>query len=243
MVATTIQTTTPAEPVTTAAPVPALRVEGAIGVFDSLENFEAAQRMAKAMSASTMVPKEYQGNLSNCIIALEYASRTRSSPLAVMQSLNIIHGRPSLSAAFAIASVNTSGRFTEISYQWQNRQGPVEQWACRAVAVSRATGEVLEGTWITWEMAKAEGWTTKAGSKWRTMPEQMFRYRAGTFWCRAYAPEILLGMRTTDEVDDIVTQAEAPSSSLLTGTPVFADPASGMAGLDAALADGMERGD
>lgn len=242
MVATQ-QQTTPTE-IVTPAPTPALRTEGAIGVFDSLANFEAAQRMAKALASGSMVPKEYQGNLSNCLIALEYAARTRSSVLAVMQSLNVIHGRPSMSAAFAIASVNTCGRFTEIGYQWQNREKPVEQWWCRAVAVSRATGELLEGTWISWEMAKAEGWTTKSGSKWRTMPEQMFRYRAATFWCRAYAPEILLGMRTTDEVDDIVVQAEPSAALPPASVPVFAEPA-GMAGLDAALsgADAPQHGD
>lgn len=216
------------------AQVPALRRDETQSPFSSVETFESAQRMAKGLAASSLVPKEYQGNLSNCLIALEYAARTRSSVLAVMQSLNVIHGRPSMSAAFAIASVNTCGRFTEISYQWQGRNEPVERWACRAVAVSRATGEVLEGTWITWDMAKSEGWTSKNGSKWRSMPEQMFRYRAATFWCRAYAPDILLGMRTTEEMDDIERHEALPATTV-GALPVFSEPPTGMAGLDAAL--------
>lgn len=35
----------------------------------NLEGFELAQRCAKLLASSTLVPKEYQGNLSNCVIA------------------------------------------------------------------------------------------------------------------------------------------------------------------------------
>lgn len=236
MVATTLQQTAPAETITPTAPLPALTEPGTIGVFESLANFESAQRMGKALASSSVVPKEYQGNVSNCLIALEYAARTRSSVLAVMQSLNVIHGRPSMSATFAIACVNTCGRFTELSYQWRNRDKAVEHWECRAVARSRATGEELHGTTITWAMALSEGWTSKNGSKWRTMPEQMFRYRAATFWTRAYAPEILLGMRTTDEADDLGSEA-GPAASFGPEAPRFESPPTGMSGLEAALGD------
>ena len=43
--------------------------------FSSQQSFELAQRAAKLLSTSTLVPKEYQGNLSNCVIALNMASR------------------------------------------------------------------------------------------------------------------------------------------------------------------------
>jgi hypothetical protein len=51
-------------------------------------------------------------------------------------------------------------------------------------------------------MAKAEGWLTKSGSKWQTMPELMLRYRAAAFFARLYAPDITLGMATTEELRD-----------------------------------------
>ena len=55
----------------------------------------------------------------------------------------------------------------------------------------------------TMGMAKAEGWTTKNGSKWKSMPSQMLRYRAAAFWQRVYCPEISMGLLTKEEVDDI----------------------------------------
>jgi len=60
---------------------------------------------------------------------------------------------------------------------------------------------------ITLEMAKREGWSTKNGSKWLTMPGQMLRYRAASFWSRAYASDISLGLYCQDEVKDF---AEPP---------------------------------
>ncbi len=175
--------------------------ERSISAFSGVHAFEAAQRMAKSLAQSTLVPKEYQGNLSNCLIAIELSSRTGASVLMVMQNLYIVHGRPGWGAQFLIGTANTSGRFTPLRFEWQGTKGK-KDWGCRAVSNDRKTGELLVGAWITWEMVDAEGWSKKTGSKWQTMPEQMFMYRAGTFWTRVYAPEIGLGMSTREEIVD-----------------------------------------
>lgn len=63
-----------------------------------------------------------------------------------------------------------------------------------------------------WAMVDGEGWSKKAGSKWLTMPEQMFRYRAASFWARTYAPEISMGFPTQEDIMDgaiIDVEAEA----------------------------------
>ena len=36
------------------------------------------------------------------------------------------------------------------------------------------------------------------------MPDLMLRYRAATFFSRLYCPELTMGMRTTDELEDMV---------------------------------------
>lgn len=190
-----------------------------ISAFSGVAAFEGAQRMATALSKSTLVPKEYQGNVSNCLIAIELSSRTGASVLMVMQNLYIVHGRPGWGAQFLIGTANTAGRFTPLRFEWCGTKGK-KDWGCRAVAKERKTGEELVGAWITWEMVEAEGWSKKNGSKWLTMPEQMFMYRAGTFWTRVYAPEIGLGMSTREEIID--TTAEEISSmpeQLAPGSP------------------------
>ena len=54
------------------------------------------------------------------------------------------------------------------------------------------------------EMAKQEGWIDKTGSKWKTMPELMLKYRAAAFFGRLYCPEIMMGLYSADETIDIV---------------------------------------
>lgn len=174
---------------------------GSIAAFASKSNFEAAQRMANLLAASTMVPQAYQGNLSNCVIAIELAARIGASVFAVMQNMDIIHGRPGFRSTFLIATVNSCGRFTALRFRMVGKEG-TDEWGCRAWATAKDDGEECVGTLITIGMAKAEGWYGKNGSKWKTMPEQMLMYRAAAFWARVYAPETSLGMHTADEIVD-----------------------------------------
>ena len=158
--------------------------------------FEHAQRIAKVLSSSDLVPTTYKNNVANTLVALEMANRMGASPLMVMQNLHIIHGRPSWGSSFIIASLNSCGRFSTLRFVGDANK-------CKAVATDKATGEVLEGPTVSLEMAKAEGWLTKTGSKWITMPELMLKYRAAAFFGRLYAPEVLMGMQTSEEVIDI----------------------------------------
>jgi len=171
--------------------------------FFDMQGFELLQRVAKAFAASTLVPAAYQGNLANCMIALNIARRLKADELMVMQNLYIVHGNPGWSAKFLIACVNTCGRFSALRYEWKGEPG-TDNFGCRAWAIERETSERLNGVWIDWKMVKAEGWHSKSGSKWKTMPDQMFVYRAAAFWQRAYAPEISMGLNTTEELADVV---------------------------------------
>lgn len=172
-----------------------------ITAFSNAASFESAQRMALALVSSNIVPEQYRGkdNIGNAIVALEMAQRIGASPLAVMQNLNIIHGRPSWSSTFIIAALNSCGRFAPVRFEVT---GEGDDRSCIAWTTDK-TGERLEGPPASIAMAKAEGWFAKNGSKWKTMPELMLRYRAAAFFGRLYAPDVLNGMHATEEVEDI----------------------------------------
>lgn len=172
-----------------------------VGLTDS-QGFELAQRAAKLLASSSLVPKEYQGNIPNCVIALNMAQRVGADPLMVMQNLVIVHGKPTWSSQFLIATVNTCGRFSALRYEFFGTQG-TDEWGCRAWAVEKATGEKLVGTDVTIAISKKEGWFAKNGSKWQSIPQQMLMYRAGSWWTRAYAPELSMGLHTADEMRDV----------------------------------------
>lgn len=194
-----------------------MQSDGTLGVFSSERNFVAAQRMARALASSQLMPQAYQGNVPNVLIAMEMASRIGASVFMVAQSLDIIHGRPSWSSKFLIATVNASGRFTPIKYRWQGAPGS-DDWGCRAVAKERESGEECIGPLVTIALAKAEGWYAKNGSKWKTLPELMLMYRSAGFWTRVYCPELSFGMHSSEEVQDMhgigVREVDVPSAIL-----------------------------
>lgn len=178
--------------------------------FSDLAGFELAQRAAKALAASSLVPKNYQGNLADCVVALELAQRIGASPLMVMQNLYVVHGRPAWSSQFLIAAVNQSGRFTALQYEWTGTRGK-DDWTCRAYARDRATGERVQGPAVSIKTAKDEGWYQKQGSKWQTIPELMLMYRAAGWFARTNAPELTMGLQTQEEIHDVYEAEREPT--------------------------------
>ncbi len=164
----------------------------------------------------------------NCMIALDMAQRMNANPLMIMQNLHIIEGRPSWSSQFIIAAINNCGKFSPLrfdlewleevdatysTFEWSNGQKTekkhkvrVKNARCIAWAIEKATGERLESAPVTMEMAVNEGWYGKNGSKWRSMPDLMLRYRSAAFFGRIYAPELLMGLPTAEEMQDVFVQ-------------------------------------
>lgn len=203
--------------------------QSALSIFDS-SRFELALRQADMLSKSDLLPKAFQGRPENCLIALELAERMNASPFMVAQNVDIIHGKPSFSAKFLIGCFNNCGRFSPIQYKVETTGAPVtvqveiERWTggqgsrqkvtdkkswtytpttCIAYATHRASGEIVSGPPVSYDMALQEGWVSKDGSKWLTeMRELMIRYRAATFLVRTVAPEISLGLPTSEEITD-----------------------------------------
>lgn len=177
--------------------------DGLICPFENAKSFESAQRMAICLSRSRIVPAVFQGEqgVPNSMIALELASRLKTSIFMIMQNLYVVNGRPAFSAQFIIAAIQSCGRFSALKYKkrYDDRGNVI---GCRAYATEVSSGDILEGPEVTLEMARAEGWSTRNGSKWKTMPELMMTYRAAAFFGRLYAPDIMMGMKQEDEVID-----------------------------------------
>jgi len=167
-------------------------------LFD-VSRFEHAQRVSKMLASSTMVPQHFRENIGNCVIALNYAHRAGIDPFMAMQKMYIIHGKPAVETQLQIALFNKGGRFSPLKYKIS---GTGDARECVAIAKDLESGETIEGPPVSIKMAKDEGWYSKNGSKWKTLPELMLRYRAAAFFIRLYAPETTLGLHTPEELMD-----------------------------------------
>ncbi|MBS7578380.1 MULTISPECIES: hypothetical protein [unclassified Enterococcus] len=171
-------------------------------IWSNAEAFQLAQRMAMSLSSSTIVPTDYRGEkgIGNCMIALEMASRLKTSPMMVMQNLYVVNGRPSWSSQYIIAMINNSKKYkTEIQYEVE---GEGDSLSCTAF-VEDYSGRIVKGPKISMDMANKEGWVSKNMSKWKTMPEIMIRYRAASFFGRLNCPEMVMGIYSTDEAREM----------------------------------------
>ncbi|WP_448104689.1 hypothetical protein [Pedobacter panaciterrae] len=186
--------------------------------FFDADQFAVMQRVSQMFSNSELVPDMYRATptnpkekaIANCMIAIETAQRIGASPLMVMQNMYIVYGKPSWSAKFLTATVNACGRFNSIKYKMEllgkikHTSGQeIENWECIAYTTEKGSDHVMESIPVSIEMAIAEGWYDKKGSKWKTMPKLMLQYRSVTYWTSAYAPELSMGIKTTEEIFDI----------------------------------------
>ena len=175
-------------------------VEGESSIYKNTDSFEFAQRQAKSLCESNLVPISYQGQkgLPNCLVAIEMSKRMKLSPLTVMQNLNVIHGTPTWSAQFITSQILGCGRFTNFDYLVKGEGDTLE---VQCVATRLEDQKLVKGTTVSMRMARLEGWTRN--SKYTSMPELMLRNRAATFFGRQYIPDLLLGVQTSEEVVDI----------------------------------------
>lgn len=171
-----------------------------------VKKFELEQRKAKAFVATDFFPTHLRkgnetANIGTAIIVLDLAQRMNIGALEVAQSIYIIHGKPSFETKFLVARLNSSGL---LKGRLQTIVSP-DGNSAHCEAIDAQTGQLLKGTTITMEMARREGWLSKNGSKWQTMPELMMKYRAQSFFINEFFPEVKYGLKTSDEVEDIVT--------------------------------------
>ena len=179
------------------------------GIYSSSDTFKLAFQMAQGLSQSTLVPMAFQNNPSNCLIALEQSNRLNISPMAVMQNLYIVQGKPSFSSSFIIGLINASGKY-DMELQFDEEEKDGKPYAC--TCWTELNGRKVTGIKITMEMAEKEGWLRKNGSKWQTMPQVMLRYRAASFFSRMNCPELSIGLYSKEELDDFPSQKQSKAS-------------------------------
>lgn len=164
------------------------------------------------LSKASIIPQQYRGKPGDCLIAMDMANRMGISPIMVMQSSQVVQGNFTWRGTACKALIDGCGKFKNSRYIMVGKQGTPD-WGCRMAATRARTGEMVSGPTVTWKMAVDEGWVNKNGSKWKTMPELMLRYRAASFFAKTECPEVLMGFQTAEEQMDII-EVEAPEAQL-----------------------------
>lgn len=191
-----------------------------VSVFDDPALFDHKFKMAEMLASSLFVPggssakpnESFRGNPANCLIALDLAERLGLAPTALFPHLYVINGRPALSSQFVIALVNRSGLFSriswdetvdgEVSFESNGRRKTLPNYTAVAKFTELKTGLEYKSTPVSVELARRNGWLVKNESKWQTIPAEMCRWRSASWLAKNYAPELIFGLETSEEVSD-----------------------------------------
>lgn len=163
------------------------------GGWLSCNNLEAAMKLAEMFSKSAMVPKQYQGNAANCLVAMAYGDSLGMAPLQAMQSVAVVNGVPALYGDGMLALVQASPAFEQI-------EESIEDGA--AVCTVKRRGMKPVQRVFTTDDAKRAGLWGKAGP-WQQYPSRMLQMRARSWALRDAFADVLRGIQSVEEVRDI----------------------------------------
>lgn len=152
-----------------------------------------ATDMAKMMAHSNIVPKDYQGNPGNILVAIQWGMELGLGPLQAMQNIAVINGRPSLWGDAMLALVQGHPEFEYIDEEQDDKRA-----ICRLKR--RNQPEVVR----TFSMADAQaaGLAGKQGP-WKQYPKRMMQMRARAWAMRDLFADALRGIQVAEEVQDM----------------------------------------
>lgn len=194
-------------------------VSHAQALFDT-DKFVQMQRAAQALMHSTVLPESIRGNtpeqcFSNLMVAFDLADRLRTTPISVTQCMSIVHGKILLEGKLVQAAIdNVLG--IELYPWWTGERGTDgyriylsdkpwddftdEQMEALKPGQSFRDRKVVDGSVGEWKTYGKDGRTPKPA--WIGIQTQnQLLYRATREWARRYAPTIMLGVYTDDEID------------------------------------------
>ena len=162
-----------------------------------------AMEFAKLVAESSFVPMDYRGRPGDILICLQMGAELGLSPMAALQSISVINGRPSVWGDGALALVRASG-FLEDFEEKVEGTGDNRAGYCRM----RRKGQVttLEKRFTVNDAKRAGLWGKKG--PWSTYPDRMLMLRARGFVLRDGFADVLRGIITREEAADMPSVEE-----------------------------------
>jgi hypothetical protein len=168
-------------------------------------NFAEAQQLAELVAQSGFAPKEYRGKPQDCLMAMMAGNEVGLGPMASLQNIAVINGRPSIWGDAALALVKSSPDFEWIKEWIDDQKGAA---VCK---VKRKGEDPVERT-FSWDDAQRAGLTKKDGP-WKTYPKRMLQMRARSWAIRDVWPHVLKGLSIDEESSDAPPRDVSPGQT------------------------------
>ncbi len=160
------------------------------------QTLDEAMRFSEVLSKSALVPKDYQGKPANCLVAIQWGMELGLAPLQALQNIAVINGKPSVYGDSLLAMVRADSRCMGVE---ETQEGGV---ATCIVKRKLADGSI-EKVKRTFSMQQAEQAGLASRPTWKAYPDRMLQHRARGNALRDAFPDVLRGIITTEEAQDI----------------------------------------
>jgi hypothetical protein len=191
------------QPVSGGAMVPAQFGQQVSGFTQWINDARQLAPIAESLARTSFVPKPFQGKPAEVTAAILAGQEVGFSPMASLRSIDVIEGKPGMSAIALRALVQSHGHDI-----WVH-----ESTATRAIVKGRRKGtdRVEASTW-TIDRARQMGLTGK--HNWKNQPQNMLLARATSEIARLIAADVILGMPySTEELSDGVDSDTATAAA------------------------------
>lgn len=158
-------------------------------------NFSEAWSFAKMAASSGLVPKAYQGKPEDIVLCIQFGYEVGLQPLQALQGIAVINGRPSLWGDALLALIMSNPLCESIDETWDEAT-----WVATCTAKRKGYKNVMVRS-FSWDDAKRAGLSEKP--IWQKYPRRMLQYRARGFCLRDLFPDLLKGMISREEAEDI----------------------------------------
>ena len=169
-----------------------------LGMQTVPQTFNEQMRFAEVVSqAKGMLPRAYEGNPANVLVAIQYGASLGIEPMAALQNIDVIQGTPTLSAKAVAAMVRANGHKLWMSEDEQNMSA-----TCTIVRNDDKEHPVT----VTRDKAWAQRMGLLTKDNYKKQPTTMLMWRAVTACANRACPELFLGLGgayTADELHDM----------------------------------------
>lgn len=156
------------------------------------QNMNDAMRLAEMMARGKLVPSHLQSSPGDCLMVIEQATRWGMSPFAVAQSTSVIQGKLMFEGKLVAAALHTSGALaTRLRYDYSG------EGDARQITVSATLAGEPEPRSVVVRLKDAK----TSNRMWQVQSDQQLAYHGARVWARRYAPEVMLGVYSPEEME------------------------------------------
>jgi len=180
------------------------------------QTLDEAIKFSEMISKSFMVPKDYQGKPANCLVAIQWGMELGLSPMAALQNISVINGKPAVWGDALLAMVRADSRCLSVKEEITG-EGDDRVASCRVRRQHVGEVEAIERTFSVAQAKRANLWNKRG--PWQDYPERMLQHRARGNALRDAFPDVLHGMMSSEEAEDIPIKDVTPKQEIGVAPP------------------------